>query len=158
MHIAKHGSGRRELVIAMLAALTLAGCSTMKNQGQASSIHTPPAGQPAQHNAGENSLTRAAAHARSRHMSSNHHMTASHETASRTEDATTGNAAAVLSRIHQANLIEIALGKFAKDKASAPEVRAYADQLIQDHANVDGTVVAMAQKKGTHLFGQTASP
>jgi len=63
-----------------------------------------------------------------------------------------------LFRIHQANLTEIALGKIAEDKASAPEVRAYADQLVQDHGNVDGTVVAMAQKKGTRLRGQTASP
>ena len=36
----------------------------------------------------------------------------------------------------------------AQEKASMSEVRAYADQLVQDHTNV---VVAMAQKGGAHL-------
>jgi len=84
-------------------------------------------------------------------------MTVSHETASHDEDAPTGNTASVLSRIHQANLTEIALGKIAEDRASAPEVRAYAGQLIQDHANVDEKVAAMAHQKGVHLREQTAS-
>jgi predicted outer membrane protein len=33
--------------------------------------------------------------------------------------------------------MEIALGKMAQEKASMSEVRAYADQLVQDHTNVD---------------------
>jgi putative membrane protein len=54
-------------------------------------------------------------------------------------------------------MTEIALGKLAENKASTPEVRAYADQLVQDHTSVDGTVIAMAQKKGIHLLDQAAS-
>ena len=37
------------------------------------------------------------------------------------------------------------------------EVRAYADQLAQDHTNVDQTVVAMAQKGVAHLPDGAAS-
>ena len=62
-----------------------------------------------------------------------------------------------LSQIHQANLMEIALAKMAEEKASRREVRAYADQLIQDHANVDQMVIAMAQKSGAHLKNGTAA-
>lgn len=53
--------------------------------------------------------------------------------------------------------MEIALGKMAEEKASTSEVRAYADQLVQDHTNVDETVVAMAQKSGAHLQNGTAA-
>src|SRR5207253_9542739 len=35
------------------------------------------------------------------------------------------------------------------------EVRAYADQLVQDHANADQMVVAMVQKTGAHLYEST---
>jgi hypothetical protein len=44
-------------------------------------------------------------------------------------------------------MTEIALGKLAGNKATAPEVRAYADQLVEDHTSVDGTVIAMAKRK-----------
>ena len=67
------------------------------------------------------------------------------------------NTRTVLSQIHQANLMEIALGKMAEEKASMSEVRAYADQLVQDHTNVDETVVAMAQKSGAHLQNSAAA-
>ena len=43
-----------------------------------------------------------------------------------------------------------------RGKASMSEVRAYADQLVQDHTNVDQTVVAMAQKRGAHLHDGAA--
>jgi putative membrane protein len=79
------------------------------------------------------------------------------EAISQNENALTGNATSVLSQLHQANMTEIALGKLAENKALAPEVRAYAAQLVQDHTGVDETVMAMAQKKGTHLRVQTAS-
>jgi putative membrane protein len=39
----------------------------------------------------------------------------------------------------------------AQGKASTSEVRAYADQLVQDHTNADQMVVAMVQKTGAHL-------
>ena len=57
----------------------------------------------------------------------------------------------ILSQMHQTNLMEIALGKIAAQKASSSEVRAYADQLVQDHSNVDRMVVAAAQDSGTNL-------
>jgi len=65
--------------------------------------------------------------------------------------STQANTAIILLQIHQTDLTEIALGKMAQEKASIDEVRAYADQLVQDHTNVDQTVVAMAQKSGAHL-------
>jgi putative membrane protein len=65
--------------------------------------------------------------------------------------STQANSAVVLRQIHQTNLTEIALAKLAQEKASTDEVRAYAEQLLQDHTNVDQTVVAMAQKGGAHL-------
>ena len=49
-------------------------------------------------------------------------------------------------QIHQANLKEIAIGKLAQEKASTSEVRAYADQLVQDHTNADQMVVAIARR------------
>ena len=147
------------MIIATLAALVLAACGTRKNQGQISSVETPPAMQLVQQNAKESSLKRSGAHSPSRHVTSSHHVPSSDKenAASQLENAPNTNTAAVLSQIHQADLTEIALGKLAKDKASAPDVRAYADQLVYDHTSVDGTVVAMAQKKGTHLRDQTAS-
>jgi putative membrane protein len=159
MNTSQHGLGGRELIIATLAALALAACGTMKNQGHISSVETPPAKQLVQQNARESSLKPAAAHSLSRHVTSSHHVPSSDKenAASHDENAAMGSIAAVLSQIHQADLTEIALGKLAEDKASAPEVRAYAYQLVQDHTSIDGTVVAMAQKKGTHLRDQTAS-
>jgi putative membrane protein len=149
----------RKLLIAAMSALVLAACGTRKNQGQVSSVETPQATQLVQQDARQSSSKRAAAHSLSRHVTSSDYVSSSDKenTASYDKNATTGNTAAVLSQIHQANLTEIALGKLAEDKASTPEVRAYAEQLVQDHSSVDGTVVAMAQKKGTHLRDQTAS-
>jgi putative membrane protein len=59
--------------------------------------------------------------------------------------------ATILAQLHQANLKEITIGKLAQEKASTSEVRAYADQLVQDHTNVDQMLVAIAQKTGAHL-------
>ncbi len=61
------------------------------------------------------------------------------------------NAGLILSQMHQTNLMEIELGKIAAQKASSSEVRAYADQLVKDHSNVDRMVVAQAQETGTNL-------
>jgi putative membrane protein len=158
MNTSRHGLGGRELIIATLAALLLASCGTRKNQNQMSSVEAGPATQLVQQNARESSLKPAVVHSPARHVTSSHHVAPSDKqnAAGLNENAPTGNTAAVLSQIHQANLTEIALGKVGEDKASAPEVRAYADQLVQDHTSVDGMVVAMAQKKGTHLRYQTA--
>ena len=62
-----------------------------------------------------------------------------------------------MSQIHQAYLMEIALGKMAEEKASTSEIRAYADELVQDHTNVYQTVVAMAEKTGAHLQNGAAA-
>ena len=59
--------------------------------------------------------------------------------------------AAILERIHLANLKEIEAGKIAEAKASSSEVREYADQLIKDHTNADQMVTATAQKIGARL-------
>ena len=61
------------------------------------------------------------------------------------------NTGLILSQMHQTNLMEIELGKIAEQKAASSEVRAYADQLVQDHTNVDRMVVAQAQETGTNL-------
>ena len=159
MNTLQHGLGARELIVATLAAFVLAACGTGKNQGSISSAQTPSATQSLQQSAKESSLKPAPPHSRPRHVASSHQVPSSikENAASQNENAPTGNTTAVLSQIHQADMAEIALGKLAKDKASAPEVRAYADQLIQDHTSVDGIVMAMVQKKGTHLRDKTAS-
>jgi putative membrane protein len=151
-----HGLRVRELIIAtsgLLLLLAVTGCGTKQNRGPTASAETAAAREPAQRGAEETSSKPATAHSPSKHVGSIHHAAATQE-----ESAAIGKTAAVLSQIHRADLTEIALGKFAEDRASAPEVRAYADQLVQDHTNVDRTVAAMAQKKGTHLSDQIASP
>jgi len=50
--------------------------------------------------------------------------------------------------MHQANLMEVELAKIAREKGSTSAVRAYADQLVQDHTNLDQSVIAMAQQSG----------
>jgi putative membrane protein len=150
--------GGRELIIATLAALLLAACGIGKNQGQISS-EKPTEMRPLQQTASERSSKHTITHSRSSHLTSSHHVpsTEKENAASNHENVPAGNTAAVLSEIYQANLTEIALGKLAQNKASAPEVRGYADLLVQDHTSVDETVMAMAQKKGTQLRDQAAS-
>jgi putative membrane protein len=158
MNTSQRTLGGRELIIATLAALLLAACGIGKNQGQISS-EKPTEMRPLQQTASESSSKHTITHSRSSHLTSSHHVpsTEKENAASNHENAPAGNTAAVLSEIHQANLTEIALGKLAQNKASAPEVRGYADLLVQDHTSVDETVTAMAQKKGTQLHDQAAS-
>jgi putative membrane protein len=136
-------SSKREFIIAqlMMALLVLvaAGCGTSKNQapGAAASATastpleaaSPPSTQTTRMN--------------------------KPSTAARVHSSPTGsampNTGLILSQMHQTNLMEIELGKLAREKASSSEVRAYADQLIQDHTNVDRMVVDMAQESGTDL-------
>ncbi len=54
----------------------------------------------------------------------------------------------VLSQMHQTNLMEIELAKMAQGKGSINGVRAYANQLVQDHTSLDQMVISMAQKSG----------
>ena len=136
-------SGKKKLVMTKLTmallVLVVAGCGTSKNQAPAASASvtattpleaaSPPSAQ----------ATRA-----------NKSSPAAHVHTSQAASAMP-NTGLILSQMHQTNLMEIALGKMAEQKASSSEVRAYADQLVQDHTNVDRLVVAMAQDSGTNL-------
>jgi putative membrane protein len=143
MGIQKNRKGTRPLIIVALVAGALSGCSTSREQPPAAKVHAnvvaaPAAAQPVARVAkAKPSVIRAAPSAE----------------ASSKKSTTT-----ILEQIHQANQKEIAIGKMAQEKASTDEVRAYADQLVQDHANADQMVVAMAQKTGARLHGSAAGP
>jgi putative membrane protein len=136
MEILQPPKAIREVLAAVVVAATLGACSTSRQQPPATNANTnvvaaPEAAQPtAQVANARPAVTRAAP---------------SPETTSKKNTAT------ILARIHKANLKEMAIGKLAQEKASTSEVRAYADQLVQDHTNADQMVVAMAQKTGAHL-------
>ena len=136
MDILQNRKGTGQFLIAALVAAALGGCSTSREQPPAANANAnvaaaPAAAQPiAKEAKAKPAVTRAAP---------------SPEASSKKTTAT------ILAQIHQANLKEIAIGKMAQGKASTSEVRAYADQLVQDHTNADQMVVAMAQKTGAHL-------
>src|ERR1700730_11596890 len=143
MNTLRTHAGKREIIIAAVVISAMAGCGTSSNRAsvantRASVANTNVAAAP---EARQWSAPRTPARPFQKHASS----------APVAPKKGTGNTRTVLSQIHQANLMEIALAKMAEEKASMSEVRAYADQLVQDHTNVDQTVVAMAQKGGAHL-------
>jgi len=72
-------------------------------------------------------------------------------TAVQPERVSKSSTAAILARIHQSDLKEIALAKAAEDKASTDEVRSFADRLVKDYTTTDSRVVAIARKKNIHL-------
>lgn len=131
MHTLRNHLGRTELLLGALVVSALAGCGTARNQAPTATASVTSAPEAAPSSAQQAAPT----------MPPKTPPVAS----------TQQNIAVVLSQIHQTNLTEIALGKLAEEKASTDEVRAYADQLVQDHANVDQTVVAMAQKSGARV-------
>jgi len=141
MDILQSRKATRNFLIAAVLAATLGACSTARQQPPATNANTnfvaaPEAAQPtAQVAKARPAVTRAA------------------PSAEATSKKTT---ATILAQIHQANLKEIAIGKLAQGKASTSEVRAYADQLVQDHTNADQMVVAMAQKTGARLHDSAA--
>jgi putative membrane protein len=126
-------AGKREIIIAAVVISALAGCGTSSNRAPVANTNVAAAPE-----AAPRSAPRAPARPFQRHASS------------APAAPKKGNTRTVLSQIHQANLMEIALGKMAEEKASTSEVRAYADQLVQDHTNVDQMVLAMAQKSSAH--------
>jgi putative membrane protein len=140
MDILRTHAGKREIIIAAVVISALAGCGTSSNQAPVASAN----------------VTAAPAAARSRAPRAPARPSQTHAS-SAPAAPNKGNTGIVLSQIHQANLMEIALGKMAEEKASLSEVRAYADQLVQDHTNVDQTLVAMAQKSGAHLQNGAAA-
>jgi putative membrane protein len=140
MDIQQNRKGTRAFLLAALLAAALSGCSTSREQPPAATAKAataPAAAQPiAQPAKAKPTVTRAAPSP---------------------EESSKKHTAAILAQIHQANLKEIAIGKVAEGRASTSEVRAYADQLVQDHTNADQMVVAMAQKTGAHLHGSAAA-
>ena len=64
--------------------------------------------------------------------------------------------ALVLAEIHRVDLKEIAIGEIAQGKASANEVREYANKLVKDRTSADQQVIAMAQKKNVRLRDETS--
>jgi putative membrane protein len=131
----------REFLIVALVAAALGGCATSREQPPAVNANVAAAPEAAQPIAQEAKARPAVTPA-----------------APSPEASTKKNTAAILAQIHQANLKEIAIGKMAEEKASMSEVRAYADQLVQDHTNAEQTVVATAQKMGVHLHNAAAGP
>src|SRR5262249_8552889 len=53
-----------------------------------------------------------------------------------------------LSEIHNTNQMEIQAGQLAKQQSKNPDVRQFADQLIQDHQNADTQVTQLAATQG----------
>jgi putative membrane protein len=133
-------AGKREVIIAAVVISALAGCGTSSNRASAANTNVAAAPEAVQRSAPQAPARPSQTHTSSAPAAPNKE-----------------NTRAVLSQIHQANLMEVALGKMAEEKASTSEIRAYADQLVQDHTNVDQTVVAMAQKSGAHLQNGAAA-
>jgi len=132
MHILQNSLGKIELLIAAVVVSLLAGCGTSQKQAQPTTATVAPAPETAA--APSAQQIRAKASAMRAQISP--------------EVSTKLNTAMVLAQIHQTNLTEVELAKMARKKGSINGVRAYADQLIQDHTNLDQTVVAIAQKSG----------
>jgi putative membrane protein len=125
---------RRFSIAALVVAAALTGCSTSREQPPANANTNPVAAQATQPTA-QSAKAKPAARVPSPEASSKK------------------TSASILAQMHQADLKEIAIGKMAEGKTSSSEVRAYADQLVNDHTNADQMVLAMAQKTGAHLRG-----
>ena len=134
MDILQNRKGSRRFLIAALVAAALAGCGTSREQPPAANANVATLSEAAQPIAKKAKAKPAVTRA-----------------APSPEASSKKTTAAILAQIHQANLKEIAISKLAQEKASTSEVRAYADQLVQDHTNADQMVVAMAQKTGARL-------
>jgi putative membrane protein len=134
MNALRTHADKREVIIAAVVISALAACGTSSNRASVANTNVVAAAP----EAARRSAPRVPARPSHTHASS------------APAAPNRGNTRTVLSQIHQANLMEIALGKMAEEKASTSEVRAYADQLVQDHTNVDQMVVAMAQKSSAH--------
>ncbi len=125
----------RPLLVAAVVITTLASCSTSRKQPTPNSDASTAAAQPSAQPTAQQPQAKATP------------FVAPPEVSSKKTNA------AILERIHLANLKEIEAGKIAEAKASSPEVREYADQLIKDHTSADQMVTGTAQKMGAHLSG-----
>ena len=59
--------------------------------------------------------------------------------------------AAVLSKLHHANQMEIKAGQLAKDNGASTGVKSYGERLIKDHRHADVAVRDYAERKGIEL-------
>ena len=132
MHTLGNLLDARELLLTAVVVSALAGCGTSQNLAPPTTATVAPAPEAAA--APSAQQIRAKSSAMRAQMSP--------------EVSTKLTTAMVLTQMHQTNLMEVELAKMAREKGSIKGVRAYADQLIQDHTNLDQTVVAMAQKSG----------
>src|ERR1700739_4305404 len=57
----------------------------------------------------------------------------------------------ILTELAQANLDEISVGKIAEDKAQSPDVKAFAQQMVDDHSKGLQAVQQVAQSKEVTL-------
>jgi predicted outer membrane protein len=132
--------GKIEFLIAALAVTAVAGCGTSQNQAPPAAATIAPAPEATPPTAQEARSKSSAHKPRSKSAAMRARMSP--------EVSTKLNTAMVLSQLHQANLMEIELAKIAQEKGSIDGVRAYANQLVQDHTSLDQMVIAMAQKSG----------
>ena len=137
MNTLRTHAGKREIIIAAVVISAMAGCGTSSNRASVANTRASVA----------NTNVAAAPEAAPRRAPRTPARPFQTHASSAPAAPKKGNTRTVLSQIHQANLMEIALGKMAEEKASTSEVRAYADQLVQDHTNVDQMVVAMGPKE-----------
>jgi putative membrane protein len=141
MDILRNGKGTRQFLIAALVAAALGGCGTSREQPPAANADANVAAAPA------------AAQPIAKEAKAKHAVTLA---ATAPQASSKKNTAMILAQIHQANLKEIRLGNMAEGRATTSEVRAFADQLVQDHTNADQIVIAMAQKTGARLHDSAA--
>jgi len=64
--------------------------------------------------------------------------------------------AAALKRIAQANLNEIAAGKIGAEKASSPDVKRFAQKMVDDHGSMAQELKSLGQSKGVPLAESTS--
>jgi putative membrane protein len=136
------GVSKGELLIELLIVSNLAGCGVSQHKLTTASV-TPISAE-------TRSLARDQTQSRSKHLTM-HIAQLSFKLAN-------DDAAIILRQTHQTNLREIAIGKIAQQKASTTEIRAYVEQLVQDHANADRTVLAIAQKEHVQLQNGKSGP
>ena len=140
MHTPQNRLGKIEFLIAALVVTAVAGCGTSQNHAPPTAATIAPAPEAAPPTAQEARSKSSAQKARSKSSAMRARMSP--------EVSTKLNTAMVLSQLHQTNLMEIELAKIAQEKGSIDGVRAYANQLVQDHTSLDQMVIAMAQKSG----------
>ena len=67
------------------------------------------------------------------------------------DKATKVNAQTFLSKVAQANLAEVELGKLAAEKAESAEIKQYGQKMVDDHGKANKEVQTLADQKGVTL-------